>query len=145
MFSYHFIKEIIQKAYENNISIDDLDKIEFLSTNHIQRINEPFFWKKIKKDGYLCNYNDYELEIKKINKKSDFRFFYSFESLLFFELRQCLIKTKRCLNCNYPLPNKVENKLFKGKYCYSQLLNYKNCIKERSRKRQKKHYNLTKI
>lgn len=139
---YPQIAKIIHKVYTNQFSVEEQDELEFLSSNHLQNIQLPVFWPDVVKKGYLCQYNLNDLDMasfKKTEKKYDIRFFYSFQSLLFYELKQMLTKVKRCKNCNHPLPQKHQ-----GLYCNKGSNNYKECNKERNRNRQKRHYNLTK-
>jgi hypothetical protein len=134
MESFVEISEIINDAYNKNSSLDNLDKAEYLSVNHIQNISQPAFWQKISKSGYLCDYNKNDSNMKlRDEHKDDFRLFYSFESLLFWELKNFLKKIKRCENCNKPLPKKINGKIFKGRYCPEGT----ECYQERNRSRQR--------
>jgi hypothetical protein len=138
MFLSNEIKELLERALEGKLTLEDQDKMEYLSASHIQNIPIPLFWDKVKNSGFLCQYNqldNFQKKEEENNSKEDFRFFYSLEAFLFWELKNRLLVSRRCKNCNYPLP-----KGFSGSYCQKGSSNFENCHKERLRSRQKKHH-----
>lgn len=137
--TFNKLAKIVEKFYKNIATTEDNDIVEYLSANHVQNLNKPLFWENIKSQGYLCNFNSDGLAKGISEKRVDFRFFYSFESLLFYEINHCLLKTKRCLNCRFALPDN-----HKVKYCIKGMDNFESCLRQRNRKRQNKHYRLTK-
>ena len=134
-FGFAKLEEFINKIVNKSITPKEMDQIKNISTNHIQHINVPSFWESVKEKEYLCEYNKNGTVFNKNTKKDDFRFFYSLESLLFWELKNCLIKVKRCQNCNSILPDG-----FVGKYCPEKSKTFKKCEKIRNRVRQRKYY-----
>lgn len=143
MVTLYWLKYYIDKAFSNSLKVDDWDRIEFLSMNHLQNIHIPSFWSSVSKQGYLCDGNTKNLQTKLSDKQEDIRIFYSFESLLFYEFKNRLKRIKRCVNCGAIIG--LDNPKYKGRYCPADSENYAVCCIERNRKRQKKHYNLTKI
>jgi hypothetical protein len=133
------IARIIRHAVKNELTPEDEDDMNYLSMNHVQHIKVPDFWNEIKRYGYSCpTLNDRE-DYLPCADKADFRFFYSFESLLMFDLKNRLLKVRRCRNCKSIMPEG-----YMGKYCPPNAASYAVCRKERNRKRQQKHYSLTK-
>jgi len=138
-----WLKIYIDRAFNSTLKINDWDQIEFLSMNHLQNITLPAFWENTHKKGYLCHGNAKNIKRGQSDQQKDVRIFYSFESLLFYELRNCLKRIKRCANCGAIIS--LEDPKYKGRYCPPRSENYDICAVERNRKRQNKHYNLTKI
>lgn len=135
------LAEIINDAYSKELSEDQQDDMEFLSSNHVQNLPIPDFWERIPESGYVCEYNKDLLKKRKAvaneqkqSQSSDFRLFYSLESLLFWELRQRLKKIKRCATCHKPLPRTINNKYFKGNHCPLNT----ECRKARNREKQRR-------
>ena len=143
MATIYWLEHYINQAFSSSLKVNDWDKIEFLSMNHLQNTRVPIFWENVSKQGYLCRGNVKDLPLGMTDKQEDVRFFYSFESLLFYELRNRLKRIKRCINCGSIIG--LDNPKYKGRYCPPNSENYASCCIERNRKRQKKHYNLTKI
>ena len=139
MDTFWRIARIIRHAVENELTPEDEDDMDYLSMNHVQNIKVPNFWNATKRHGYTCPaWNDLE-DYSPCPEKADFRFFYSFESLLMFDLKNRLLKVRRCRNCKSIMPAG-----YMGKYCPPNADSYAACRKERNRKRQQKHYSLTK-
>lgn len=143
LITYYNLQIWINSAFNKSSHVSEWDNIEFLSINHLQNKRGLNLWEEIKKDGYLCkeNANSVSTGLCEDKERYDFRVFYSLESLLFWELKNCLKRIKRCLNCGAIIGD--SDKKYKGKYCSPGSENYKNCYLERNRKRQKKYYDLT--
>ncbi|PIS41825.1 MAG: hypothetical protein COT25_01000 [Candidatus Kerfeldbacteria bacterium CG08_land_8_20_14_0_20_42_7] len=142
MIAYHWLGVYIDRAFNGTLKIGDWDQIEFLSMNHLQNMILPSFWSEVRQGGYLCKGNAQKANEVQPGKQENVRVFYSLESLLFFELRNCLKRIKRCANCGAIIG--LSNPKYKGKYCSPKSENYATCSAERNRKRQSRHYNLTK-
>ncbi|MDP2695793.1 MAG: hypothetical protein Q8O87_00910 [bacterium] len=142
MIAYYWLGAFIDRAFTGAFKISDWDQIEFLSMNHIQNMTLPSFWSEVRQKGYLCRGNAQKGNEVQPEKQDDVRVFYSLESLLFFELRNCLKRIKRCANCGAIIG--LGDPKYKGRYCSPKSENYAVCSADRNRKRQIKHYNLTK-
>lgn len=142
--TYYELKILIDRAFDSSLYVGDWDKIDFLSSYRLENTRKLNLWEKVKKYGYLCRGNsiDVGLGLCEDKQRYDFKVFYSFESLLYWELKNCLKRIKRCANCGAIIGE--DNKKYKGRYCPADSPNYKKCCLERNRKRQKKYYNLTK-
>lgn len=139
MDTFWRIARIIRHAAKNELTPEDEDDMDYLSMNHVQNIKVPDFWNATKRRGYTCpTWNDPKNYLPCAGK-ADFRFFYSFESFLIFDLKNRLLKVRRCRNCKSIMPVG-----YMGKYCPPNAASYAVCRKERNRKRQQKHYSLTK-
>lgn len=128
--TYLEIAKLIKKIDSNTLTVADRDLIEYNSINHLQHINLPFFWASVNRDGFCCEYNN-RLELQLKNKSADVNFFYSFSSLLFYELSKTLKNSHKCLNCEKLLP-----KSSRSNYCPKE---NKKCWADRNRKKQHKH------
>jgi len=138
----YWLGAFIDRACNGTLKVSDWDQIEFLSMNHLQNMTMPTFWESIRERGYLCKGNANNLKTGQSDRQEDVRIFYSLESLLFYELRNCLKRVKRCANCGAIIG--LNDPKYKGRYCSSKSENYAVCSAERNRKRQAKYYNLTK-
>lgn len=142
MVTRYWLGVYIDRAFNGTLKINDWDQIEFLSMNHLQNMIIPVFWENVRKNGYLCKGNAKNIKTGQSSKQEDVRVFYSLESLLFYELRNRLKRVKRCANCGSIMG--ISEPKYKGRYCSENSENYAACFAERNRKRQTKHYNLTK-
>ena len=136
------LQNIIKSSVQKELTSEEYDLASFLSTNHVQNIDTPYFWDHVTHEGFYLGGEDLGVR-QNSRKKEDFRFFYSLESLLFYELIQMMNKVRRCKNCNSVLPIKVNNKNFKGVYCQPGFLNFETCNKERTAIRQRKFKKVT--
>jgi hypothetical protein len=139
------INLLIETVEKGKFSDMEQDFIEYRSRNHIQNIFVPSFWHKVREKGFLCEYNKLNVgdEEKKMptdgETREDVRFFYSFEALIYWELKNIFAKAKRCKNCNALLPLGLPSK--RGwDYCTKGSPNYDKCRKERQNMRSAKSY-----
>jgi len=149
-FTHGDIVTMLNQINEGGVSEELISRCAFRSNSHLRLIPMPMYWDQLQKDGYLVEENKIRANLKTPTEKSrkigNFRFFYSFESLLYFEFYHLLKKATFCKNCGHILPFFTLNgRKYKGKNCPPFSSNYNHCSKARSRERVKRFRTKSKV
>jgi len=128
-YSHGMILEFLNKYYSGTLELKDWGKIDFLGKYYNEKILVSDEEIKATSEGYLWFGNRVVGDFINSRKEEDIKVFQSVESLLFYELKEVFLKSRRCLYCGNVLPEP-----YKGKYCPDN----KECSKERGRFRQRK-------